>query len=113
MLPFSNLSQNISELHCQTCTISQKALKGLKVLHFLFRDRNGDETVFSLRVIAESDKINVIKSKITNKLGTLFSSNKFVVDPSSDSPLQAYVAREFEKRIAELDQKNSMNSLNS
>jgi len=76
-------------------------LEGVKSLHFLIRDRVDDETVFSFRVMVELKKKNVVKSKIAYKLGTLFSGDKFAVDPGSDNLLQPYVAWDVERRIAE------------
>jgi hypothetical protein len=76
-------------------------LEGVKSLHFLVRDRVDDETVFSFRVMVELKKKNILKSKIAYKLGTLFSSDKFAVDPDSSSPLQQYIAWDVERRIAD------------
>jgi hypothetical protein len=76
-----------------------RGLDGVKSLHFLIRDRVDDEAVFSFRVMVDPKQKWLVKSKITYKLGTLFSSDKFAVDPASENPLNSYVAWELEKRI--------------
>jgi len=82
-----------------------KDIEGVADQHFLIRDRVDDEVVFSFRVSVEPKAKEVIKSKIAYKLGTLLSEDKFVVDPSVESPFEKYVAWCPEKRIAEFGPK--------
>jgi hypothetical protein len=76
-------------------------IEGVRDLHFLIRDRIGKEIVMTFRVLLESRHERVIKSKITFKLGTLLSNDKFAVDPDVKSRFEKYVAWEPEKRIAD------------
>ncbi len=60
-----------------------RGLDCVKSLHFLIRDRINDEVVFSFRVMVDPKQKRLVKSKTTYKLGTLFSSDKFAVEPAS------------------------------
>lgn len=79
-------------------------LKGVRSLHFLVRDRVEDEVVFSFRVMVEPKFKEIIKSKLSYKLGTLLSEDKYVIDPAAGNSLEQYVAWLPEKRIADFGQ---------
>jgi hypothetical protein len=79
-----------------------KDVEGVRDLHFLIRDRIGKEIIMTFRMLLESRHEQVIKSKITFKLGTLLSNDKFAVDPDVRSRFRKYVAWEPEKRIADI-----------
>ena len=49
----------------------------------------------------------LVKSKTTYKLGTLFSTGKFTVEPASGNSLQEHVAWELEKRVTDHGLKKS------
>ena len=67
-------------------------LQGVENSHFLIRDREDDDVVFSFRILAEEEHKKAVKSKIHYKLGSLMSEDKFAIDPDKDHPLQKYVA---------------------
>jgi hypothetical protein len=74
-------------------------LEGVSSLHFLIRDRVGDEVVFSFRALSESDKLKIVRSKMKYKLGLLLEKDAFSVDPGIDNPLAKYVAWSIDDRI--------------
>ena len=76
-------------------------LNGVSSLHFLIRDRIDDEIVFSFRVMVEQKFKEIIKSKMTQKLGTLLTADKFAIDPPASSSLVKYVAWFPKKRISD------------
>lgn len=78
-----------------------KDIEGVRDLHFLIRDRIGDEVVLCVRMLLESQHARVVKSKVTFKLRTMLSEDKFAIDPDAENPLEKYVAWQPEKRIAE------------
>ena len=78
-----------------------KDIDGVSDLHFLIRDRIEGEIVVTFRVLLESKRRQVIKSKIAFKLATLLSREKFAVDPNAKSEFEKYVAWEPEKRIVD------------
>ena len=80
------------------------ALKGVRSLHFLIRDRVEDEVVFSFRVMVEPKFKEIIKTKLAYKLGTLLSKDKYAIDPAAGNSLEQYVAWLPEKRIADFGQ---------
>jgi hypothetical protein len=79
-------------------------LKGVRSLHFLVRDRVGDEVVVSFRVMVEPKFKEMVKTKLAYKLGTLLSEDKYAIDPSAGNSLEQYVAWLPEKRIADYGQ---------
>ena len=79
-------------------------LKGVRSLHFLIRDRVDDEVVFSFRVMVEPKFKEIVKSKLTYKLGTLLSKDKYAIDPTAEHNLGQYVAWLPGKRIAAFGQ---------
>ena len=79
-------------------------LKEVQSMHFLIRDRVEDEVVFSFRVMVKPKFKEIVKNKLSYKLGTLLSEGKYVIDPSSGANLVQYVAWQPEKRIAEYGQ---------
>jgi len=79
-------------------------LKGVRSLHFLIRDRVEDEVVFSFRVMVELKFKEIVKTKLTYKLGTLLSKNKYTIDPAVGNRLEQYVAWQPEKRIVDFGQ---------
>jgi hypothetical protein len=74
-------------------------LAGVKSVHFLVRDRVGNEVVVSFRVLTEVKYKEVVQSKMNHKLGILVP-DKFAVNPDSQNPLNKYVAWGTEKRIS-------------
>jgi hypothetical protein len=76
-------------------------LEGVKSLHFLIRDRVKNEVVFSFRVLTEKKFKEIVRSKMSYKLGIL-TPDKFAVDPGKGSPLRKYVAWGTEDRISKL-----------
>jgi len=76
-------------------------LKEVQSLHFLIRDRIDDEVVFSFRIMVDHKSKETAKKKITHKLSSLLSTDKFAVTPNSESILAKYVAWVPEKRIAD------------
>lgn len=76
-----------------------KGIKGVENLHFLIRDRIGNEVVVSLRLQIDPKDKKAIMSKMIFELGTLFSEDKFVVDPSNDNGLYKFVAWNPEEAI--------------
>jgi hypothetical protein len=83
-------------------------LKGVRSLHFLVRDRVYDEVVFSFRVMVEPKFKEIVKSKLSLKLGTLLSKEKYAIDPISENSFEQYVAWLPEKRIGDFGQ-NKLN----
>jgi len=79
-------------------------LKGVLSLHFLVRDRVGDEAVVSFRVMVEPKFKEMVKTKLAYKLGTLLSEDKYVIDPAAGNSLEQYVAWLPEKRIVDYGQ---------
>jgi len=80
------------------------ALEGVRSLHFLIRDRIEDEVIFSFRVLVEHKLKDAIKSKLVYKLGTLFTPDKFAINPTTESVLAKYLAWSPEKRISDFGQ---------
>ena len=58
-------------------------LKGVRSLHFLIRDRVEDEVVLSFRVMVEPKFKEIVKTKLSYKLSTLLSEDKYVIDPDA------------------------------
>jgi hypothetical protein len=79
-------------------------LKGVRSLHFLVRDRVEDEVVFSFRVMVEPKFKEIVKTKLTYKLGTLLPKEKYAIDPTAGNSFEQYVAWLPEKRIADFGQ---------
>jgi hypothetical protein len=79
-------------------------LKGVRSLHFLIRDRVEDEVVFSFRIMVEPKFKEIIKNKLSCKLSTLLSKDKYAIDPTAEKSFEQYVAWQPEKRIAEYGQ---------
>jgi hypothetical protein len=75
-------------------------LKGVRSLHFLIRDRVEDEVVFSFRIMVEPKFKEIIKNKLSCKLSTLLSKDKYSIDPTAENSFGQYVAWQPEKRIA-------------
>jgi hypothetical protein len=80
------------------------ALKGVRSLHFLIRDRVEDEVVFSFRVMVEPKFKEMVKTNLSCKLGTLLSEGKYVIDPAAGTSLEQYVAWQPENRVADSGQ---------
>jgi hypothetical protein len=78
-----------------------KDVEGVKSLHFLTRDRVRSDIVVCFRVLTEQKNKEIIKSKMSFKLGDLVP-DKFAVDPDSRNPLKKYVAWNVEDRISEI-----------
>ena len=76
-------------------------LEGVSSLHFLIRDRVGDEVVFSFRVLSDPNQLKIVSSKMKYKLGLLLEKDAFFVNPDSDHPLAEYVAWPVEDTITE------------
>ena len=74
-------------------------LKGVRSLHFLMRDRVDDEVIFSFRVMVEQKFKEMIKSKLSHKLSTLLTADKFSVDPPAENNFAHHVALSPEKRL--------------
>jgi hypothetical protein len=66
------------------------ALKGVRSLHFLIRDRVDDEVVFSFRVMVEPKFKEMVKT--------------MSLTPAAGTSLEQYVAWQPEKRIADFGQ---------
>ena len=79
-------------------------LKGVRSLHFLVRDRAEGEIVFSFRIMVEPKFKEMVKTKLSYKLGTLLSKDKYDIDPSAGNSLEQYVAWVPEKRIMDFGQ---------
>ena len=79
-------------------------LKGVRSLHFLVRDRVEDDVVFSFRLMVEPKFKEIVKTKLSCKLGTLLSEDKYAVDPAAKNSLAQYVAWLPEKRITDFGQ---------
>ena len=77
-------------------------LVGVDSVHFLIRDRVGDEVLVSFRLLIEKKRREVVESKINYKLGILVP-DKFAVNPDPQNPLNKYVAWGTEKRISKSD----------
>jgi len=77
-------------------------LVGVASVHFLIRDRVGDDIVVSFRVLVEGKCREVVESKMNYKLGILVP-NKFAVNPDSQNPLNKYVAWGTKERIFKSD----------
>jgi len=71
-------------------------LDGVISIHFMIKDRLDEEVVFSFRVLSEPDQLEIVRSKIKYKLGSLLNKDAFSVDPNSINPLIKYVAWPFE-----------------
>lgn len=78
------------------------ALEAVRSLHFLIRDRIGDEVFFSFRVLVEPKFKEIIKTKLIFKLGTLLTNDEFAINPTAGNSLAKYVAWHPEKRISDL-----------
>ncbi len=78
-----------------------KGLDGVKSIHFLIRDRVDYEVVFSFRVMMDPKQKRLVRSKLVYKLGTLFQSEKFAVEPACDSPMHNFAAWAPERRLAD------------
>ena len=76
-------------------------LKEVQSLHFLIRDRIDDEVVFSFRIMVDHKSKEIAKTKVTHKLSSLLSTDKFAVYPNSENSLAKYIAWVPEKRIAD------------
>ena len=74
-------------------------VEGVKSLHFLIRDRVKNEVVVSFRVLAAEKTREIVRSKMSYKLGILVP-DKFAVNPDSQNPLNKYVAWGTEKRMS-------------
>jgi hypothetical protein len=85
-----------------------KNLEGVRSLHFITRDRQEDDVVFSFRVLVDSKDKQIVKSKINYKLGTLMASGRFAVDPDTKDPLEKYVAWSPDERIVKYGPKKFM-----
>jgi hypothetical protein len=68
-----------------------EGIHGVKSLHFIIRDRVGNDVIFSFRVLLEAKEKQAVKSKIAYKLKSLVSEDKFVIDPAKDNPFFKYV----------------------
>ena len=79
-------------------------LKGVRSLHFLVSDRVEDELVLSFRVMVEPKFKEIIKSKLSHKLSTLLSNDKYAIGPTAETSFGQYVAWQPEKRIADVGQ---------
>lgn len=77
-------------------------LEAVRSLHFVIRDRIGDEVFFSFRVLVEPKFKEVIKSKLVFKLGTLLTTDDFAINPTASNSLAKYVAWSPENRISGL-----------
>lgn len=82
-------------------------LEGIEDLHFLIRDRVGDDVIFSFRVLAKPRKKRIVKSKIAYKLKMLMPEDKYAIDPSVDNSLQKYVAWDYKERVNKHGQEKS------
>lgn len=78
-----------------------EGVHGVKSLHFIIRDRSGNDVIFSFRVLFEAKEKRAVKSKIAYKLKSLVSEDKFVINPTKDNPLFKYAAWSTE-RTAEI-----------
>jgi hypothetical protein len=85
-----------------------KDLEGVRSLHFIIRDRQEDDVVFSFRILVDSKDKQIVKSKINYKFGTLMASGRFAVDPDTKDPLEKYVAWSPDERIAKYGPKKFM-----
>jgi hypothetical protein len=74
-------------------------LVGVDSVHFLIRDRVGDEIVVSFRVLIQKKRREVVESKMNYKLEILVP-DKFAVNFDSQNSLNKYVAWGTEKRIS-------------
>ena len=69
-----------------------EGVNGVKSLHFIIRDRVGDDVVLSFRILAEVEQKQEAKSKIAYKLRTFLPKEKFAIDPSNENSLFRYAA---------------------
>jgi hypothetical protein len=69
-----------------------EGVHGVKSLHFIIRDRVGNEVIFSFRVLLEAKEKRAVRSKIAYKLKSLVSEDKFAIDPAKDNLLFKYAA---------------------
>ena len=67
-----------------------KDLEGVKDLHFIIRDRLGDDVVFSFRVFIDPKFRKVVESKIVYKLNDLVSKDDFSINPEDGDQLAKY-----------------------
>ena len=74
---------------------------GVKSLHFIIRDRGGNDVIFSFRVLLEAKEKQTVKSKLAYKLKSLVSEDKFAIDPTKDNQLFKYAAWSTE-RVAKI-----------
>ena len=74
-----------------------EGVHGVKSLHFIIRDRVGNDVISSFRVLLEAKEKRAVKSKISYKLKSLVSEDKFAIDPTKDSQLFKYAAWSTEK----------------
>jgi hypothetical protein len=78
-----------------------KDVEGVKSLHFLIRDRIRSDIVVCFHVLTEQKSKEIIKSKMSFKLGGLVPE-KFAVDPNGRHPLKKYVAWNVEERTSDV-----------
>jgi hypothetical protein len=69
-----------------------EGINGVKNLHFLIRDRVGDEVVLSFRMLIDGEQRKAANSKVAYKLKKLLPENEFVINPDSKHKLFKYVA---------------------
>jgi len=69
-----------------------EGVHGVKSLHFIIRDRVGNDVIFSFRVLTQAKEKQAVRSKIVYKLKSLVSEDKFAVDPTKDNRLFKYAA---------------------
>jgi len=69
-----------------------EGVHGVKSLHFIIRDRVGNDVIFSFRVLLEAKERQAVKSKIAYKLRSLISEDRFAIDPTKDNQLFKYTA---------------------
>ena len=73
-------------------------LQGVIDVHFLIRDRVGDDVVVSFRFLAEQRHIKAVKSKIRYKLNQLVTKGNFSINPKTE-PFDRYVTWTPKERI--------------
>lgn len=69
-----------------------EGVHGVKSLHFIIRDRVGNDVIFSFRVLLEAKEKQAVKSKISYKLKGLIAEDKFAIDPTKGNRLFKYAA---------------------
>lgn len=69
-----------------------EGVHGVKSVHFIIRDRVGNDVIFSFRVLTEAKEKQAVKSKIAYKLRSLVSEDRFAIDPTKDNRLFKYAA---------------------